>query len=128
MSERPLILKKLMTPADELESRLSLAEAVELTGQNEHAKEIYESFVKYYFEKNPQTTSELTSIARALVHLESSRTRTICIAKRSKPTPNILEAQLGAGELFTEKYNYGDAAQFLERCAASESKQRSCAP
>ena len=24
-----------------------------------------------------------------------------------------IEAQLGAGELFTEKYNYGDAAQFL---------------
>ena len=106
-------LEKANAPADELESRLSLAEAVELTGQNEHAKEIYESFVKYYFDKEPQTTSELTSIARALVHLEKFQDANDMYRAAIEADSEHIEAQLGAGELFTEKYNYGDAAQFL---------------
>ena len=100
-------------PGDELESRLALAEVLELTGQEDRAKGIYESFVKYYAEKDPQTTSELTSIARALVHLERFQDANDMYRAAIEADSQHLDAQLGAGELFTEKYNYSDAAQFL---------------
>ena len=106
-------LEKANAPGNELESRLSLAEAMDLTGQNEHAKQIYESFVKYYFDKEPQTASELTSIARALVHLEKFQDANDMYRAAIEADSEHVEAQLGAGELFTEKYNYGDAAQFF---------------
>jgi cellulose synthase operon protein C len=100
-------------PGDELESRLALAEVLELTGQEDRARRIYESFVKYYTDKDPQTTSELTSIARALVHLEKFQDANDMYRAAIEADPQHLDAQLGAGELFTEKYNYSDAAQFL---------------
>jgi tetratricopeptide (TPR) repeat protein len=98
---------------DELESRLALAEVLELTGQEDRARGIYESFVKYYTDKDPQTSSELTSIARALVHLEKFQDANDMYRAAIEADPQHLDAQLGAGELFTEKYNYSDAAQFL---------------
>jgi tetratricopeptide (TPR) repeat protein len=100
-------------PGDKLESELRLAETLELVGQGERAKGIYESFVKYYTEKDPQSTSELTWIARALVHLEKFQDANDMYRAAIEAAADNIEAQLGAGELFTQKYNYSDAAQFL---------------
>lgn len=98
---------------DKLQSQLRLAEVLELIGQDERAKAIYESFVTHYTDKDPQTTSELTSIARALVHLERFQDANDLYRLAIETDSQHLEAQLGAGELFTEKYNYGDASQFF---------------
>jgi len=96
-----------------LHSQLRLAEVLELIGQEERAKEVYESFVRYYTDKGPQTTSELTWIARALVHLERFQDANDLYRQAIENDSEHLEAQLGAGELFTEKYNYSDAQQFF---------------
>ena len=58
------------TPGARLESDLRRAELLELIGQEDRAKDIYGSFVKYYTGHDPETALELTLIARALVHLE----------------------------------------------------------
>ena len=52
-------------------------------------------------------------MARALVHLERFQDANDVYRDAIAADASNLDAQLGAGELFTEKYNYGDAAQFL---------------
>jgi tetratricopeptide (TPR) repeat protein len=99
--------------ADKLNSDLRRAEILQLLGQKDRADAIYQLFVKYYTEKNPQSASELTLIARALVHLERYQDANDMYRSAIEADPNEIEAQLGAGELFTEKYSYADAAQFL---------------
>ncbi len=101
------------SPGDSLESALRRAEVLELIGQENTAKGIYGSFVKHYSDKDPQTVFELTLIARALVHLERFQDANDVYRSAIETDSEYLEAQLGAGELFTEKYNYSDAAQFL---------------
>jgi len=100
--------------ADKLESDLRRAEILDLIGQEERAKPIYETFVKHYTDKDPATARELTLVARALVHLERYQDANDMYRSAIEADSNYLEAQLGAGELFTEKYAYGDAALFLD--------------
>src|SRR4030095_10301620 len=108
-------LDKAKSPAGEkLESNLRRAALLQLVGQQEQAHTIYESFVRYYTDGDPKTASELTSIARALVHLEKFQDANDIYRAAIETDAQYLEAQLGAGELFTEKYNYSDAAQFLQ--------------
>jgi cellulose synthase operon protein C len=100
--------------ADKLESHLRRAELLELLGQEDHAKPIYESFVSYYTDHDPRSARELTLIARALVHLERYQDANDMYRSAIEADSNYLEAQLGAAELFTQKYAYGDAALFLQ--------------
>ena len=102
------------TPGSQLMSRLRYAEALQTTGQNERAKTIFETFVKHYTDADPQTSEELTAIARALVHLERFQDANDMYRSAIEADSENLEAQLGAAELFTQKYNYSDAAQFLD--------------
>jgi tetratricopeptide (TPR) repeat protein len=101
------------SPGAYLQSSLRLGEVLKLTGQDGRAKGIFESFVKYYTDKDPETAAELTSIAKALVHLERYQDANDMYRAAIEADSEYLEAQLGAGELFTEKYNYSDAARFL---------------
>ena len=101
------------TPKDALKSNLRRAELLELTGQEAQAKSLYDSFVKYYTGNNPQTAYELTLVARALVHLERYQDANDVFRSAIEADPNYLDAQLSAGELYTKKYNYADAAKFL---------------
>ena len=98
---------------ERLQSDLRRAELLELTGQEAAARSIYESFVKYYTDKDPQTAFELTLIARALVHLERFQDANDMFRSAIEADSDYLEAQLSAGELFTKKYNYSDATEFL---------------
>jgi tetratricopeptide (TPR) repeat protein len=100
-------------PGIRLESDLRRAELLELIGQVEPATTIYESFVKYFIDNGPESAHELTLIARALVHLERFQDANDMFRSAIEVDSTYLDAQLGAGELFTEKYNYGDAAIFL---------------
>lgn len=106
--------EKSKTPGDKLESDLRRAELLDLVGQEERAHSIYESFVKYYTDGDPQSATELTLIAQALVHLERFQDANDVYRSAIEADATHLEAQLGAAELFTAKYSYGDAAQFLQ--------------
>ncbi|HEY4424968.1 MAG TPA: tetratricopeptide repeat protein [Pyrinomonadaceae bacterium] len=100
--------------ADKLESDLRRAEVLDSIGQEDRAKTIYETFVTYYTDHDPKTARELTLIARALVHLERYQDANDMYRSAIEADSNYLEAQLGAAELFTQKYAYGDAALFLD--------------
>lgn len=97
-----------------LQSQLRLAEVLDSVGQEDRAQSIYKSLVKHYTDNDPQTAAELTPIARALVHLERFQDANDMYREAIETDSTYLDAQLGAAELFTEKYAYGDAAQFLE--------------
>ena len=99
--------------ASKLESDLRRAEVLDLIGQEDRAKAIYESFVKHYTDNNPRSARELTLIARALVHLERYQDANDMYRSAIEADSNYLDAQLGGAELFTTKYAYGDAALFL---------------
>jgi tetratricopeptide (TPR) repeat protein len=101
-------------PAGKLESDLRRAEVLDLIGQQDRAKPIYESFVKYYTDHNPRSARELTLIARALVHLERYQDANDLFRSAIEADSEYLDAQLSAAELFTSKYQYGDAALFLD--------------
>ena len=100
-------------PGDKLASDLGRAELLELTGQEDRAKPIYESFVKYYTDNDPQLASELTLIARALVHLERFHDANDMYRSAIDADSSYIHSHLGAAELFTDKYNYADAAAYL---------------
>jgi tetratricopeptide (TPR) repeat protein len=101
-------------PGIKLESDLRRAEVLDLIGQEDRAKAIYETFVKFYTDKDPRTARELTLVARALVHLERYQDANDMYRSAIEADSGYLEAQLGAAELFTEKYAYSDAALFLD--------------
>jgi tetratricopeptide (TPR) repeat protein len=101
------------TNKERLESELRRAELLELTGHADEANAIYQSFVKYYTDNDPETAFELTMIARALVHLERYQDANDMFRAAIEADSSFLEAQLSAGELFTQKYAYADAATFL---------------
>ena len=105
--------KSEIPPGHKLESDLRRAELLELVGQDEPARTIYQSFVQYYTDNDPKSAHELTVIARALVQLERFQDANDMYRLAIEADSNYLEAQLGAAELFTQKYNYGDAAAFL---------------
>ena len=99
-------------PADKLKSDLRRAEVLESIGQDEKATSVFQSLINYYTAKDPQTAPELTSVARALVHLARYQDANDIYRSAIEADPTYIDAQLGAGELFTDKYSYGDAAQF----------------
>src|SRR5205085_5005845 len=53
-----------------LRADLRRAELLNLTGKEEAAQEIFNSFVKYYEDNDVDSAEELTLVARALVYLE----------------------------------------------------------
>jgi tetratricopeptide (TPR) repeat protein len=101
-------------PAEKLSSDLRRAEVLKLTGQEDRARQIFESIVAYYKDKEPEAAAELNVIARALVHLERFQDANDVYLAAIDADSSNLDSYLGAGELFIEKYNYGDAAQFLD--------------
>ena len=95
-------------------SDLRRAETLDLIGQEDRARAIYETFVKYYTDNDPKSAYELALIARALVHLGRYQDANDMYRSAIEADSDHLEAQLGAAELFTEKYQYADAATFLD--------------
>lgn len=106
-------LEKSEIPGERLQSDLRRAELLELIGQEDQARAIYASFVKYYNDNDPETALELTLIARALVHLERFQDANDMYRSAIEADSDYLDAHLSAAELFTQKYNYADAAEFL---------------
>jgi tetratricopeptide (TPR) repeat protein len=105
-------------PTARLASDLRRAEVLEAMGQEPRAREIYSALVRFYVEHAPGDAPTLTTVARALVHLERFREARDLYSKVWVTDPTHLEAQLGGGELFTEKYNYAEASVFFEDALA----------
>lgn len=101
-------------PADKLPTDVRRAEILELTGQDDRARPIFEALATHYQERKPENAVELTCVARALVHLERFQDANDVYREATEADATYIDAWLGAGELFTEKYNYGEAAQFFE--------------
>ncbi|HEX8189802.1 MAG TPA: tetratricopeptide repeat protein [Pyrinomonadaceae bacterium] len=100
--------------ADGLASDLRRAELLEATGQEARARELFFSIVRFYEESEPADAPTLTTVARALVRLGKFQEARNLYAEAVEADPSYVEAQLGGGELFTEKYNYAEAAVFFE--------------
>ncbi len=96
-----------------LRAELRRGEILELTGKEDPAKEIFESIVKYYQDEDVDTAEGLTLVARALTHLEKYQDANEMYLDAIAADKEYIEAQLGGGELYTAKYNYKDAAEFL---------------
>lgn len=96
-----------------LASDLRRAELLEATGQEQRARELFTSIVRFYEESEPADAPTLTTVARALVRLEKFQDARNLYAEAIDADPSYTEAQLGGGELFTEKYNYAEAAVFF---------------
>ncbi|MGE0132711.1 MAG: tetratricopeptide repeat protein [Blastocatellales bacterium] len=96
-----------------LRAELRRAEILNLTGNSEPAREVFESFVKYYEEEDVDTAEALTLVARALTHLERYKEANDIYLEAIAADEEDIEAQLGGGELYTAKYNYAEAAEFL---------------
>jgi tetratricopeptide (TPR) repeat protein len=90
------------------------AELLEATGQEQRARELFASVVKLYEETEPADAPTLAAVARALVHLERFQEARNLYADAVDADPSYVEAQLGGGYLFTEKYNYAEAAVFFD--------------
>ena len=100
-------------PSARLASDLRRAEVLEATGQEERAREIFQTLVTFYNEREPEDAPTLTAVARALVHLGKYREATSLFTDAVEADSSYIEAHLGGGELFTEKYNYAEAATFF---------------
>ena len=106
-------IKEFERAATGLASDLRRAELLEATGQEQRAREIFSSIVRLYEEREPTDAPTLTVVARALVRLEKFQDARNLYAEAIEADPSYTEANLGGGELFTEKYNYAEAAVFF---------------
>jgi tetratricopeptide (TPR) repeat protein len=101
-----------------LRADLRRAEVLKLTGKEEAAREIFEAIEKYYEENDVDSAEELTLVARSLVHLEKYHDANSVYEEASAADENYPEAHLESGELYTNKYDYGEAAEFLKKALA----------
>ncbi len=101
-------------PSERLTSDLRRGEVLKLSGQEAQAREIFSALSRYYEEQEPATAPELTAVARALVHLEKYQDAKDLFTAAIDADATYTEAHLGGGRLFTEKYNYAEAAEFYE--------------
>ena len=96
-----------------LRADLRRAEILEMTGKEEAARELYQTFAEYYKDESPDSADELTMIASALTHLERYQDANEVYLEAIAADEKFIDAQLGGGELYTSKYNYADAAEFF---------------
>jgi len=96
---------------------LRRAEVLQLTGKEEEAQPIFESFIEFYEESSDLTAEELVYIARALVYLEKYKDANDIYDEAISTDESYLDGHLGRAELFTAKYNYAEAAEILGEAA-----------
>src|SRR5262249_61653736 len=88
-------------------------ENLQLTCNPKPARGIFQSVVKYYEDEGVSAAEALTVVARALTHLERYKDANDVYLEAIAADEEFIEAQLGGGELYTEKYHYPEAAEFL---------------
>ena len=101
------------TPATRLRAWLREAEVLRSTGEEEEARTILNRLVEFYEDEVVTGADELTSIAQSFVHLERYQQANDLFLEAISADETWIEAHLGAGELYTSKYNYSEAAEFF---------------
>ena len=92
---------------------LRRAELLVLTGKEELATPIFQSFEKLYAAEKEKKAEELTLIAQALIYLEKYKEANDVVGEAISDDSEFIEANLVGGELYTTKYNYAEAATFF---------------
>ena len=99
--------------ATRLRAWLREAEVLRSIGEEEPSLTILQRLVDFYEDEVVTGADELTSIAQALVHLERYQQANDLFLEAIAADETWIEAHLGAGELYTSKYNYSEAAEFF---------------
>ena len=92
---------------------LRRAELLVMTGKEELATPIFQSFEKLYASDKEKKAEDLTLIAQALIYLEKYKEANDVIGEATSDDAEFIEANLVGGELYTTKYNYAEAATFF---------------
>ena len=92
---------------------LRRAELLAMTGKEELATPIFQSFEKLYESDKEKKAEDLTLIAQALIYLEKYKEANDVIGEATSDDAEFIEANLVGGELYTTKYNYAEAATFF---------------
>lgn len=96
-----------------IRAALRRGEILALTGDDETARQIFQTLVDFYEENVVDDPAELTAVAKALVHLEKFQEANDLLLEAIGRDQEFIEAQLAGGELYTTKYNYAEAATFF---------------
>lgn len=81
-------------------------------GQEEDAEKVFRQFISLS-DHQPTRAEELTLVARAITFLEHYHEANDLSLEAIDADPTYVEAYLNAGELYIEKYNYAEAAEFF---------------
>ncbi|MFN0119025.1 MAG: tetratricopeptide repeat protein [Blastocatellia bacterium] len=84
------------------------------TGKTDEAKAVFESLEKWYEDSDGPTADQMALVARALIHLDKYQDANDMILSAISDDEECVDAQLTGAEAYTEKYNYEDAAKFIE--------------
>ena len=104
--------------AIKLRAALRRAEMLELTGKQDEAKTIYQALVKFYDDNTVEAAEALVQVARAYAHLEKVQEADDVYQEAGTTDEKYADAFIGAGELYTSKYNYPEAADLLNKALA----------
>ncbi|HEX5735956.1 MAG TPA: tetratricopeptide repeat protein [Blastocatellia bacterium] len=97
-----------------LQANLGRARALRAQGKEDEARPVLQEFVRYYNTNSPRSAEELTLIARALTYLEKIKDADALFKDALEADPTYIEAYISQGELYNEKYSYGDAASLFK--------------
>jgi tetratricopeptide (TPR) repeat protein len=101
-----------------LRAQLRHGEMLKTTGQLEKATELFEAVVTAQESEDKSTAESMSIAARALTHLERYQEAKDFYLDAIDEDKAFIEAHLGGGELFTSKYNFEEAAEFLKDALA----------
>jgi tetratricopeptide (TPR) repeat protein len=100
------------TPA--LRAYVSRARALLAQGKVDESRAPLVEAARYYSENQPRSAEELTLIAQAFTLLEKFKDANEFYKDAREADPTYIEAFIGQGELFNQKYNYKDAGSLFQ--------------
>ncbi len=101
-----------------LRADLRRGELLKQTGKEEESQFIFQAIVKFYEDNDVDKAESLTSVAAALVYLERYQDAKDMYLDAIAADDKYIDAHITAGELFTAKYAYPDAAEFFKDALA----------
>lgn len=97
-----------------LQADMRRARLLKITGKDDLAAPILKSFIEHYNSEKEKKAEDLTLVAEALAALEKYKEANDVIIEATNDDDEYIEAQLFGGELYTSKYNYAEAADFIK--------------
>jgi tetratricopeptide (TPR) repeat protein len=97
----------------QLRPKLNKGTTLLAVGKTDEAKELFQTILGYYNANDVRRADELSIVAQAITYLEHYHDANSLYIEASKSDPEYIETFLSAGDLYVEKYNYGEAAGFF---------------